>query len=207
MKKLLLPVTVASLMLASFNPLNAASFDCRKASTDIEHLICEDSELNRLDTEMGRLYNEAKHLPGMKDEQKRWVHHRNKLCGSSDGCLIGETQDRIAALKNALAHQNSSNGGSTHHTKKGVFSPTQGIICDAKSGFCVDSYGISLGYTGSYLGKKNQDIWAKKLSGDYITTEFSFSNRVYCNTKQRICKKEKYADKPDRYWTNILFGR
>jgi hypothetical protein len=43
-----------------------ASFDCRSVSAGIERVICDDSELNKLNAEMGRLYHKAKHIPGME---------------------------------------------------------------------------------------------------------------------------------------------
>ena len=36
-----------------------ASFDCNKASTKHEKLICSDEELNKADEEMGKVYKQA----------------------------------------------------------------------------------------------------------------------------------------------------
>jgi len=57
-----------------------------------------------------------------------------------------------------------------------VYSPENGIICDKKAGFCADSQGISLGLTGEYLGKKHEATWRKRITKDFDTTVFTFSN-------------------------------
>ena len=87
-----------------------------------------------------------------------------------------------------------------------VYSPGKGIICDKKSGFCVDSGGISLGLTGEYLGKKHEATWSKRITKDFDTTVFTFSNGLNCDTNKKICKKSKWDDKADKHWTKILFG-
>ena len=97
--------------------------------------------------------------------------------------------------------------GVTTIQAKNVYSPEKGIICDKKSGFCVDSYGISLGLTGEYLGGKNKDTWEKRITGNFDTTSFTFSNGLHCDTKKKICKKSKWDDKADSHWTHILFGK
>ena len=198
---------LSATILSMSAPLMAASFDCRKASTGIERVICDDPKLSRLDSKMGRLYHKVKHIPGMKSKQQGWVHHRNIFCGSSDGCLIGETEDRIVVLKRVLKNANRHNNTTDSQRRSAVYSPDRGVICDRKAGFCVDSYGISLGLTGQYLGQKNKDKWEKVIDDDFDTTAFGFSNRLYCDTKKKICKKDKWANKIDRRWTRILFGR
>ena len=94
-------------------------------------------------------------------------------------------------------------------THGAVFSPEQGIICDKKSHFCVDSEGISMGYTKEYLGQKAQDKFMKMIEGikDMDMTSFTLSNGLNCDTKQKICKKSKWDDKADPHWTKILFGK
>lgn len=89
-----------------------------------------------------------------------------------------------------------------------VYSPEQGVICDKKSEFCSDSYGISLGMTKDFLGQKAADKWTKILSDkDFDATVYAMSNGLYCDTKQKICKKSKWDEKADPHWTKILFGK
>jgi hypothetical protein len=89
-----------------------------------------------------------------------------------------------------------------------VFSPEAGVICDKKSGFCSDSYGISLGITKEVLGEKAALKWEKILkSKDFDATSYTMSNGLNCDTKKKICKKSKWDDNADPHWTKILFGQ
>ncbi len=67
----------------------SASFDCSKAATPMENGICDTPEINRLDGEMGRLYEQLhnelapqprKHLV---QEQRIWIETRNNRCDPS----------------------------------------------------------------------------------------------------------------------------
>jgi uncharacterized protein len=63
-------------------PVQAASFDCAKARTAAEKMICADAELSKLDERMAAAY--AKTLARTKDkgklkrEQKEWLTRRDK---------------------------------------------------------------------------------------------------------------------------------
>ena len=89
-----------------------------------------------------------------------------------------------------------------------VYSPDKGVICDRKSGFCADSYGISLGLTQEYLGDKHAATWEKRLSNPgFDSSAFTMSNGLSCDTKEKVCKKSKWDDKADPHWTMVLFNR
>jgi len=89
-----------------------------------------------------------------------------------------------------------------------VYSPDKGVICDKKSGFCADKYGISLGLTQEYLGDKHAATWEKRLSNpSFDSSAFTMSNGLSCDTKAKVCKKSKWDDKADAHWTAILFGK
>lgn len=81
----------------------AASFDCTKAATSVEKMICADNNLSELDEKLGKAYLEAgKKYPdttALKQEQRAWLKERNK-CGNSD-CLRNKYQERIAVLSQA----------------------------------------------------------------------------------------------------------
>jgi uncharacterized protein len=85
----------------------AASFDCRRAVTSIEHAICERQDLSELDSRLGDAFRKALSLqadrrPLLKD-QKAWLSNRNAACGalgagSLESCLLERFKDRIATL-------------------------------------------------------------------------------------------------------------
>ena len=55
----MLRITIAAILLFGLsNPVSAQSFDCRKAQTRIEKMICADAGLSELDEHLGRYYAE-----------------------------------------------------------------------------------------------------------------------------------------------------
>jgi uncharacterized protein YecT (DUF1311 family) len=97
------PTVVASAPSATVNP----SFDCAKASHEVEELICKDAELADLDRSLAGLYGVVlKNSPSseqkrLKAEQRGWVKGRNDCWKSSDqrGCVKREYESRISELK------------------------------------------------------------------------------------------------------------
>src|SRR5262245_28989517 len=78
----------------------AATFDCKRASSFAEKVICSDSRLASMDDQLGRLYKNAlsasSDSEGLKAEQKAWLSLRNQ-CKDSD-CIMKAYTDRISAL-------------------------------------------------------------------------------------------------------------
>ncbi|HGH2760676.1 TPA: lysozyme inhibitor LprI family protein [Salmonella enterica subsp. enterica serovar Kottbus] len=76
-------ILLASLLVAS-QAAFAASFDCQKASTEIEHKICDNERLSKLDEQLSSTYSIAlKANPGdadtLKTVQRQWINMRGKL--------------------------------------------------------------------------------------------------------------------------------
>jgi uncharacterized protein YecT (DUF1311 family) len=72
------------LLLAS---AQAASFDCAKAKSKLEKIICKDAELSKLDEEMAALYGQiikaSSNDPVLKKTQQDWLKYR-QLCLAPD---------------------------------------------------------------------------------------------------------------------------
>lgn len=70
---------VLSLLLAATS--QATSFDCEKAATKVEKMICADPELSKLDEELAKTYQNAMKDEGqaevIKSTQKLWLKERN----------------------------------------------------------------------------------------------------------------------------------
>jgi hypothetical protein len=66
----------------------AASFDCNKASTSHEKMICNDPTLSALDGEMGRLYKQVLVLDpqGLLKEQRKF-NKKYRGCSELDKCI------------------------------------------------------------------------------------------------------------------------
>jgi uncharacterized protein len=83
------------------------SFNCAKASSDVEKLICKDAELAELDRSLASLYSTVlKHTPAswqntLKAEQRGWVKGRDDCWKDDDmrGCVATEYRSRINELE------------------------------------------------------------------------------------------------------------
>jgi len=89
---------------------SAASFDCNKASSKSEKLICSDQELSQLDSELGKLYAQAKasatDADAFKSENiKRWKE-REANC-SDKQCLLNWYAARKVELSKWVNQSNS----------------------------------------------------------------------------------------------------
>jgi uncharacterized protein YecT (DUF1311 family) len=85
----------------------AASFDCARAATVIEHAICADAALARLDRQAAEAYQAALRnayeptaQAKLRQEQRDWLAKRNTPCasGAPAACLTKFYRDRLAAL-------------------------------------------------------------------------------------------------------------
>ena len=103
MKKLVLAILIYQILLFAYNP--RPSFNCRKATTRIEHKICGSNILIQLDREMARKYFKLKKHLNRKDskkllrKQRSWINERNQECGNSQEltqCLIESYNKRIS---------------------------------------------------------------------------------------------------------------
>ncbi|MEH4266063.1 YcgJ family protein [Klebsiella aerogenes] len=101
----------------------------------------------------------------------------------------------------------SLSAGAAEHNR--LTNPAPGVVCDVY--ICADATGISHSLTTTYLGaKKGQQLAAQ---GAFDRTAFTFSNGIYCDIKEKICRKDRYfgADgKPsgaiDTTATQLLFA-
>ena len=100
---------VSLLFLGSGTVSQAASFDCREATTETEIAICNDPELGALDELLGILYQQSLRANDWDSETKesdqslinsqiRWIDQRNTLCRGSTSCLYEIYTDRTTYL-------------------------------------------------------------------------------------------------------------
>lgn len=84
---------------------NAASFDCAKASTKVEHMICADSEISKLDEELNTAYTVAlqdkTRADSIKQAQKTWLSSRNRCVNLE--CLKSAYISRTRLLQQKIS--------------------------------------------------------------------------------------------------------
>lgn len=114
MQKLLVSLGVCVVLgihLCAQSPQEAKpSFDCAKATTQVEKMICEDSsgELQNLDRQLFESYQEIKAKldkngkKALLDSQKSWIKTRDR-CESKE-CLKESLQSRIKELQSYAPH-------------------------------------------------------------------------------------------------------
>src|SRR5690349_14456577 len=96
----ILRVLIVCLAAVVSSPAGAQSFDCRKATTAVEKMICADADLSKLDDQMARAFTDARRNVGVNViEQGAWLKNVRNRCANV-GCLKDAYQGRIAQLKN-----------------------------------------------------------------------------------------------------------
>jgi uncharacterized protein len=83
----------------------SASFDCQKASSDPEKMVCADAELSKLDEQLAQTYRDALQALSKQDDksqligqQKHWIADVRDRCKDA-ACLRTAYQSRIQLLK------------------------------------------------------------------------------------------------------------
>ncbi|MCU6244220.1 YcgJ family protein [Enterobacter asburiae] len=93
-----------------------------------------------------------------------------------------------------------------------IYSPASGVVCDKKSGYCVDDEGISMGLTSKYLGEQAYSKLDKTLGNgtDIKLGEYTLSNGVHCDSEAKQCYKDRFyprtPDKKENTLTQQIFG-
>lgn len=113
---------------------HAASFDCAKAGPKVEHLICDNPEISKLDEELNTAYKTAlqdeKQADIIKQAQKRWLKYRNS-CKHAD-CVKRAYEMRLSSL--AVTHVYEFSWGDMSEKQRGA-EFTSGSIDMRKPGY------------------------------------------------------------------------
>ena len=101
---------VFSLVFLSASISYGAGFDCQKASSSIEKLICSNQQLSRLDDQMNRAYRMKiwnAGIYGLKEapvEQQRWIKSVRNKC-EDVSCLTNAYAARLEELESIKTSQ------------------------------------------------------------------------------------------------------
>jgi uncharacterized protein len=80
----------------------AASFDCAKAATKSEKLVCADPQVSAADEQLAEVYRrvleQSRDKENLKKEQRNWVKTQRDVCPDAP-CILKAYQARIAALE------------------------------------------------------------------------------------------------------------
>lgn len=89
-----------------FSPfIQAASFNCQKASNQIERMICNDAELSKLDNELASTYfqylDDSDDIMDAIEFQKNWLKTSRDTC-QNIGCLKSVYQSRVHDIQEGI---------------------------------------------------------------------------------------------------------
>ena len=140
-EKLLMCLQVSIIFFLLFLMISPAypgepSYDCKKAATKIEKMICADAELSKLDQELAVVYKTA-----MQDTQqsslilktqKQWFKQRNRCVDAA--CVKQAYLKRLQKLKSFNKRRNIKQQGSTP-AKKPLYGHCVDLESPANCGF------------------------------------------------------------------------
>lgn len=84
--------------------VQAASFDCGKAASKVEKLVCENPAISKLDDQLGKIYQDDLHQANEEQkqrlitEQKHWLKYKRNAC-SNETCVKHAYWSRLAELE------------------------------------------------------------------------------------------------------------
>lgn len=133
-------VLVPLILLLALLPatIHAASFDCKKAKTEIEKMICADAQLSKLDEELAAAYRDAMDKAGqtgkavLRKEQTAWLKSRNACKDTL--CVEVMYRTRLAMLASAATDRPRAQAGASDVSAYGRFWLTYGKgvkVCEA----------------------------------------------------------------------------
>lgn len=113
-----LAVMLVGIVLGQWQAAHAASFNCAKAASRVEKLICANHEVSLLDGELGDLYyyrmNRASASSAEKElirsEQKKWLKSVRDVC-KDVACLRAAYETRLGQLTVTDIHQDWETDG------------------------------------------------------------------------------------------------
>jgi len=97
------PTILFALFISLSSHVFAASFDCAKAGTTVEKLVCQNLFLSKLDEALAKNYGDLLKSNDnlypkkeLREEQKAWIQKRNACTDAK--CLVGLYGDRVDEL-------------------------------------------------------------------------------------------------------------
>lgn len=112
------PVPLVAFVLLTLTPCaQAASFDCAKAGTKVEHIICDSPEMSKLDEELAQSYKvvlqDQTKADAIKQAQKQWMKERNNCLDVA--CVKLAYEKRLAVLEENKKQASSNQTGNAEH--------------------------------------------------------------------------------------------
>lgn len=81
-----------------------ASFDCTKATTNVEKMVCKDNKLSSLDSKLSNIFHSFYYVTNeIRSDQKTWLKQRNRC--EDKKCVESMYENRIEELNSSLSNE------------------------------------------------------------------------------------------------------
>lgn len=114
----IIAIALSSLLVVAL--AHAASFDCAKAQSKVEHMICDDSELSKLDEELGSRYKAAlqsqSNVSNIEGAQREWLRQRDACVNSA--CIEKLYRKRIGQMNSTQSTTAQARAAKLHHARR-----------------------------------------------------------------------------------------
>lgn len=200
----MLPIRIATviLIMTAFSiDIYAASFDCAKAKSRAEILVCSDSELSSLDDDLAKIYSQAKSLAAspaeFKAQGEREWKKRETTCIDKQ-CLLTWYSQRRNQLLSVINAQASTPQPPPHSSAKdaAIITPKQDNAVAEKvaptSHYERETYQIA--DTG-YYGCRDKDTFKRLRNILMQRDDATFLKEVTASVKIGECVKFNKGEK------------
>lgn len=136
---------------AAASASSSPSFDCRKATTAVEKLICSNPDLSKLDVSLAETYKEAVSKDrSIRDDQRAWNAEKNK-CADID-CLKSAYEDRISELTNFIVRHDRAALNQAQAPTPRAASPAERLASQLGPDKTAGCLAVSLKFVGIFSG-------------------------------------------------------
>ncbi len=193
--------TFVLLMVAG--DIYAASFDCGKATSEVEKLICSDPNLSQLDENLSKTYRKVLSSvadpASLKREQAKWLRDVRNLCADS-ACLEKVYRNHLEVLENILpVTRAGEESGVQSETPPAPLRIIKKISDYRPSDHRMVPYDGRLFFSQNGNKGDNRDILAldiEKLSCEYILRDRPSAQFVAQNDKYLVISETDRFAKP-----------
>lgn len=116
----------------------AASFDCAKAGTKVEHIVCDNPDISKLDDELSQSYKAARQnnaqADNIKQAQMQWMRERNGCADAA--CVKGAYEERNKALSKPEQKQTGKHERKSDIGKRSVSSESYSLVMSKNDELC-----------------------------------------------------------------------
>lgn len=133
------------------SPVFSASFDCNKAESDAEVMVCATNNLSMADDVLGQLYHKlVKDNPSLREEQRRWIRDVRDAATSPEELqdVYSERIRELLTTKPAVVEPKKIEKQERKYTKQDFEETLQGVA--------LIDHCYSIGYPVTDLSEKTR---------------------------------------------------